>query len=172
MAARNSRRPTSPLRSDPVDTALRFLATRPRSEAEVRRRLARAGFAAENIEAVLQRLRGSGLVDDEAFARYWVEQRQTFRPRGPRLLRAELRQHGISPTLPFELNAESDAYRAGAKRARTLRGVDERVFKNRLGQHLARRGFDWDVISPTVERLWREVSEVSTSSGSARAPTA
>ena len=56
-----------------------------------------------------------------------------------------------------------------AKRARTLRGVDERVFKNKLGQHLARRGFDWDVIAPTVERLW---SEVSTSSGSAPAPTA
>jgi regulatory protein len=152
-----------------LDAALRFLAARPRSEAEVRRRLARAGFEAEHIEAVLHRLRGSGLVDDEAFARYWVEQRQTFRPRGPRLLRAELRQHGIRTDLPRELDTETDAYRAAARRAHQLASADERTFRTRIGQHLARRGFDWDVIAPTVERLW---CEVSTSSGSAPAPTA
>jgi regulatory protein len=34
-------------------------------------------------------------VDDEGFARFWVGNRQTFSPRGPRLLRSELRQKGV-----------------------------------------------------------------------------
>jgi len=138
-----------------LDATLRFLAPRPRSEREVRRRLERGGCPAETIDAVLTRLRAHGYLDDSAFAHYWVEQRQTFRPRGARLLQAELRQHGVRAELP-ELNAEADAYRAAAKRARQLTGADEATFRTRLGQLLARRGFDWEVITPTVERLWRE----------------
>ncbi len=88
--------------------ALRFLAQRPRSEQEVRRRLRRAGVAEAAEEAVISQLRQNALVDDTAFAEYWVEQRQSFRPRGARLLRAELRQHGID-TRAAEAAAETTA---------------------------------------------------------------
>ena len=47
-----------------------------------------------------------------------------------------------------------DAYRAAHKRARQLSALDERAFKTRLAQFLARRGFDWDTIAPIVDRLW------------------
>src|SRR5712692_11109975 len=92
----------------PIDLALRFLAQRPRSEQEVRRRLRRAGVAEPAEDAVIAQLRQHALVDDTAFAEYWVEQRQTFRPRGARLLRAELRQHGIDATAA-EAAAETTA---------------------------------------------------------------
>jgi regulatory protein len=155
-----SERPRAGL-PEALDLAQRFLAARPRSEQEVRRRLARAGFAADVQDAALERLRGARLVDDQAFASYWLEQRQTFRPRGARLLRAELRQRGIDAedaAQAFErttATAEDDAFRAAAKRAAQLANLDEPVFRTRLSQHLARRGFDWDVITLTVERLWR-----------------
>jgi regulatory protein len=144
----------------PIDVALRFLAQRPRTEREVRRRLQRAGADETSVENVLERLRQHGLVDDTAFAQYWVEQRQTFRPRGARLLRAELRQHGIDAAAAdaaaetTEVSAAADAYRAAQKRARQLASADERAFKTRLAQFLARRGFAWDTISPVVDRLW------------------
>src|SRR6266542_6260426 len=80
----------------PLDAALRFLAVRPRSEAEVRTRLLRARHEATAIEQALERLRQDGLLDDAAFAQYWLEQRRTFRPRGARLVQAELRQRGIA----------------------------------------------------------------------------
>jgi SOS response regulatory protein OraA/RecX len=51
---------------------------------------------------------------------------------------------------------DEDAYRAAAKRAFQLRTLDERTFKARLGQWLARRGFDWDTVGRVVERLWSE----------------
>lgn len=149
-----------------LDAALAFLGHRPRSEQEIRRRLARAEVPAEVAERVVARLREHGLVDDQAFARYWLEQRQTFRPRGARLLRAELRQKGVdaktagavSDTL--EETADEDAYRAARKKAQQLasQGCDQRTFRERLGQFLARRGFGWEVISPAVGRLWQEVS--------------
>jgi regulatory protein len=157
----------------PIDVALRFLAQRPRSEQEVRRRLQRAGTDETAIETVLEQLRQHHLVDDAAFAQYWVEQRQTFKPRGTRLLRAELRQHGIDPRAaeaaaePAEVSALDDAYRAAQKRARQLGSADERAFKSRLAQFLGRRGFDWETISVAVNRLYEEVrnqkSEVSRS---------
>jgi regulatory protein len=142
--------------------ALRFLAQRPRTEQEVRRRLQRAGVDETAVQSVLDRLRQHGLVDDTAFAQYWVEQRQTFRPRGARLLRAELRQHGIDAAAAeaaaetTEASAGDDAYRAARKRARQLSAADERAFKTRLAQFLARRGFDWETISAVVNRLWDE----------------
>jgi len=151
-----------PTLNEAVDVALRYLASRPRSEREVRLRLRRGGLDDAGIDRVLDRLRAHGLVDDAAFAHYWVEQRQTFRPRGGRLLEAELRRHGIATELaaeaaePTSETAAEDAYRAAYKRAQQLRGLDARTFRTRLGQFLARRGFDWDVVGPTVERLWDE----------------
>src|SRR5712691_3515382 len=110
----------------PIDVALRFLAQRPRSEQEVRRRLQRAGADEAAVESVLEQLRQHALVNDVAFAEYWVEQRQTFRPRGARLLRAELRQHGIDARAAdaaaesTAASASDDAYRAAQKRARQI----------------------------------------------------
>ena len=160
------RRWISPRRSDgsarpALDTAVRFLAQRPRSEYEVRQRLRRARIDDATIDAVLEQLRRHRLLDDYAFAQYWVDQRRTFRPRGARLLRAELARLGVSPpdtaSATAELTPEEDAYRAAAKRALHLRELDEQAFKARLSGFLARRGFNWETIVQVVQRLWREL---------------
>jgi regulatory protein len=153
-----------------VDVALRFLAQRPRTEQELRQRLARAGVDEATAGSVLSQLKQHGLVDDVQFAQYWVQQRQTFRPRGGRLLRAELRRRGVggeeaeAAARAVAGSAEADAYRAAAGRARLLgRGaaLDKRTFTNRIGQFLARRGFDWQTIAPVAERLWQEAASKS-----------
>ncbi len=79
--------------------ALNFLSYRPRSAREVEQRLRKKRIAPEQIEAVMERLRKKGYVDDQAFARFWIGNRQTFSPRGPRLLRSELRQKGVPQDL-------------------------------------------------------------------------
>jgi regulatory protein len=116
------------------------------------------------VEATVSQLRAHGLVDDQAFAQYWVDQRQTFKPSGARRLRAELRGRGIAAAqaeaaaVSVADSADDDAYRAALKRAGQLRQLDQRAFASRMTQFLARRGFDWDTIGPVVERLWRDVS--------------
>lgn len=75
--------------------AAAFLAVRPRSVAEVRRRLRLQGYRHDLIETVVERFVGLGFLDDEAFARTWVESRDRARPRGERALRQELARKGI-----------------------------------------------------------------------------
>ena len=144
--------------------ALRYLARRPRSEYEIRQRLRRAGVEPATVDATLSQLRRHRLLDDTGFAEYWVEQRQTHRPRGARLLRAELAQRGVARPVADEAitvvddTAAEDAYRAASTRAQRLRDLPLEVFEARLGGFLARRGFDWEVTASVVKRLWTEVS--------------
>lgn len=141
--------------------ALRLLAGRPRSVAEVRQRLRRRGAADQEAAEVIARLREEGLLDDAAFAAYWRENREAFRPRGRRLLQAELRQKGVEAEVARAalagLDEEEQAYRAGLRRARSLVAEDEALFRRRLEGHLRRRGFGYGAVAVVLERIWREM---------------
>ena len=143
-----------------VDRALRYLSCRPRSESEVKGRLERYGYEDDIIARTLDRLRGSGLIDDASFAAFWKENRAGFSPRSSRLVTQELRQKGVSSEIIAEvvetLDNESEAYRAGYKKAHSLERADYYGFRRKLGAFLQRRGFDYEVIGVVVERLWRE----------------
>lgn len=142
------------------EDALRYLSYRARSAAEIERYLASRRFPPEVVAAELHRLQESGLVDDAAFARAWVEEREQFRPRSPRALRQELRQKGLDEETISQaiagIDPEASAYEAARARAARLGGLDYRQFRHRLGAFLARRGFDYEVIRTVVGRLWRE----------------
>ena len=150
-------------RADAMSAALRLLSYRPRSETELRQRLARRGAPPALIDSTIQRLRELGLVDDAAFARSWVESRERASPRGQRLLRQELRAKGVNSDASRELvegvdDAEA-ALRASARRAASLSRLPQAEFRRRLGDFLRRRGFDYETIRLTVERRWRELAE-------------
>jgi regulatory protein len=144
------------------ERALKLLSIRPRSEDEIRRKLREHKVADETIEAVLAHLRRAGLIDDAAFANYWVENRTTFRPRSQRMLKAELKRKGVDDVaLALALTGTNDAeaaYAVAAKRVRSARLAAGTYleFRRKLGDYLARRGFDYETIGPIVERLWKE----------------
>ena len=71
-------------RRSALESAVRLLSYRPRSERELSDRLGRKGFARPAIDAALERLRELGYVDDAAFARSWTESRQARLPRSRR----------------------------------------------------------------------------------------
>ena len=85
--------------SEVLESAARLLEARSRSEAEIRRRLTRAGYRAELVEEVIARLLVMGYLDDDAFARAWVESRDRSRPRGEHALRRELGLKGVEKSL-------------------------------------------------------------------------
>ncbi|MCS6910612.1 MAG: RecX family transcriptional regulator [Anaerolineales bacterium] len=144
------------------ERALRLLAIRPRSEAEVRENLRRHKVTEALIEAEVSRLHETGLLNDEAFAQLWVENRATFRPRSRRALQAELKRKGISPELTRAALAgaddEASAYRLAAQRAQRLRGLPRPEFRRKLVAYLGRRGFDYEIVQPIVERVWTEMN--------------
>ena len=143
------------------DRALRFLSYRPRSEAEMRRYLQNKGVPKPVEEEVIRRLTAVGLLDDLAFARYWVENRETFKPRSLRMLRYELRQKGLSEEVIAQalegLDEEESAYRLAVQRGRRLIRLDHQTFRRKLGDYLARRGFPYEIVNPILERVWREL---------------
>jgi len=139
-----------------VQRAMGLLSYRPRSEAEIRRRLREKGYDEAEITEVVERLRRVELLDDEAFARYWVENRFQFNPRGVVALRQELRQKGVDDAVIEEVLAEYDEEAAAARAAervvRRLHGLDTATFRRRLVDSLRRRGFSYTLIHPLVEQ--------------------
>lgn len=141
--------------------ALNFLSYRPRSEAEVRKNLKKHDTPDNVITDVLTRLRRNGLVDDLQFARTWVENRSTFRPRGRRALTMELRQKGIDDEAIDEVLCDLDednlAYQAALKQSRKYEGLEWMAFRQKMGAYLARRGFNYGVAKPVIEQVWSEI---------------
>jgi len=143
------------------DAALDLLSYRPRSVAELRGRLERKGYDNQMIDEALAKLEKQGIVGDQEFARFWVENRQTHSPRGGRMLRTELRFKGIDRetidnVLPAPEEEDSVAYRVAGAKARSLKGLEWRDFRRRLGDHLVRRGFGYETASSVTRRLWIE----------------
>jgi regulatory protein len=108
--------------------ALVFLGYRARSEDEIRRHLRKQAVPDDLVTLTLDRLRQNRLADDAAFARAWVENRNTFRPRGRHALAWELKQKGLSDdeaeTVLVDLDEPALAYQAGLKQARRLAALD------------------------------------------------
>ena len=155
------------------ERALNFLSYRPRSEAEVRRNLRQKNLEEDVIEAVIERLTRAGLLDDREFARYWVENRLQFKPRGARALRQELWEKGVPDPIiseTIERVDENDAARRvaedGARRMAHLQPDD---FCRKLNAYMARRGFSYAVIKPLVEEMLEtvccEISDIGGSEG-------
>jgi regulatory protein len=140
--------------------ALLFLSYRARSESEIRQNLSKHEIPSDVIEQTLERLRENRLADDHQFARAWVENRNTFRPRSRRALQMELRQKGLSDETSQSalegLDEEALAYEAGLKKARRLQSEEWSGFRKKLSEHLARRGFPYSVIAFVVSRIWKE----------------
>ncbi len=142
--------------------ALSFLAVRPRSEREVRQRLAQKKYPQEIIDQVMARLGDVKLVDDRDFAKFWVENREGFKPRSKRALQYELRQKGVTAEeitrAVKKVDERDSAYRAAHSKALRYKELDAQSFREKLSGFLARRGFDYTVTRETVNRLWQEVS--------------
>jgi regulatory protein len=179
MAGTRRRREPAPP-PDPasaMEVAARFLGTRPRTRWEVERRLKRAGTDDATVTATLDRLTELGYLDDAAFARWWGEQRDRHRPRGHRLIEAELRQRGVPRDVIEGFRDEhadperapedvglpgTELERAEEALAGHLRGrplpADRRA-QQRIGMFLMRRGFDAETARQAIRSAGSDPGE-------------
>lgn len=172
LAERRAQRAAIDDPAEVLQAAARFLEARPRAEAEVRRRLTGAGYRADLVEAAIVRLVEIGYLDDEAFARAWVESRDRARPRGEHALRRELGLKGVDRSTvdavledrredaalpgdaPREDPDEAAAVRLLGKRLSSiLREPDPRRRRQRAYALLARSGFAPDVCAAVSRRV-------------------
>jgi regulatory protein len=143
--------------------ALRLLNNRYRSTAEIRKSLEKKEYPVEVIEGTLSRLADSGLVNDDHFARMWVDNRTEFRPRSKWALSVELRQRGLSQEIIDKsiegVDDEELAYRAGMKHVKKLDASDWLIYRKQMCNFLIRRGFNYEIARNTTRRIWEEICQ-------------
>lgn len=145
-----------------LDKLLRFATLRPRSEKEVRDYLKRKKVHESSFEELFNKLKRLELIDDEKFAKWWVEQRQTFKPKPKRVLLQELRIKGIGIEIikevlgETEINEEKLARELIEKKMYKWEKLDKYNRKQKITQFLGSKGFDWNVINDVLNYLTGE----------------
>lgn len=138
--------------------ATRFLGYRPRSTREIEQYLAKKEFPPDVIEFTVEMLTTRGYLNDEEFARAWVDNRTRFRPRGAYGLRHELRQKGLSDRVidaaVANLDEETAAWAAVQPKLARWQGLERQAMQQKVISFLNRRGFGYDTARTTFERIW------------------
>ncbi len=133
--------------------ALRLIKFRLRSEKELRDSLCLKGAKPSDIDEVMSFLKRAGLLDDELFARLWVESR-VKKPLGFKRLARELKNKGISENIiegtirqAREDYSEDDAIRSIiAVRLKKMNNLSKDKAMSRLYGFLMRRGYAHDKV--------------------------
>lgn len=143
--------------------AVRLLSYRPRSVQEVTQKLVQKGYDDLVIERVVDHLQAVELLNDRAFADYWVEQRHTFKPRSRLALSHELQKKGINrrviETAVAAVDEHEAAHRAVTTKIWQWRDLSQEAFEQKVGQYLQRRGFSYDIIRPVLQQTWQTVAD-------------
>ena len=143
------------------NNAYALLRQRPRSVYEIRNRLKLKGYADILIEDIVAGLERVGELNDERFARLWVESRMHMNPAGDVVLKHELKRNGISDSIIESVLAEKaekyDEYELALSMAKDrferLKKLDRRKATKRIYDFLLRRGFKYDNIRRVIESL-------------------
>lgn len=138
--------------------ALEFLSYRPRSEKEVRDKLKKKQVEFQIIEKIIAKLKEKKFINDEEFARMFLENRLRFKPRSTRLIKLELKQKGIDPEIinNLQLAVDNDlesAKKLVEKRIERVRNLPKQEIYQKLGRYLASKGFSWDTIKKAIDEM-------------------
>ena len=162
MAGRSSsRKRPAPSAGTAVDTALRLLARRAHSRAEMRQKLARRGYEEDEVGSAMARLTEIGYLDDAAFARGLVRHRSATR--GSLAVSAELAAKGIDRRGTAEALAELDpesqlasATRLAERMCPRGQEIGYREMLDRVGVKLLRRGFPSGIVRAACRAVLAE----------------
>ncbi len=149
------------LKNEVYVKALKFISYKQRTVVETTRKLQNEGYDDALIKEAISRLSENGLLNDKSYAVQWVEERQSAKPRSKRALQQELHRKGIPENLIRSVVEDVDdyqsAYGIAADRLWKYEGLSEFEFKKKLGTYLASKGFQYDVISEVIRKLWGNI---------------
>lgn len=155
---------------DPVERAreivLNQLTSRAKSRSELEKVLARKEIPEDAAREVLDRMNEVGLVDDAAFAKAWVSERQQRNHLSRRALRYELSRKGVESEVldeALETVDVDDEYAAAKalaeKKFRSVRSLEPQVQRRRISGALARKGFSYSITGAVLAEVMRADEE-------------
>lgn len=139
-----------------LDYLLKFATLRSRSEKEIRDWFRRRDVHKSLHKELFNRLKKLELIDDRKFAVWWIDQRQSFRPKSKRVLEIELRSKGIDKDIISEVLGEVKidevkiAKEMLEKKSYKWKNLPADEARQKMSQYLAGKGFGWDTIKNTV----------------------
>jgi len=136
--------------ADPYVAGLAMLARRELSEAQVRRRLARRGFDADEVDRAIDRLRQERALDDARTAAAIARTQVAIRGRGRLRVRREIEAAGIAASVAEravdelfqDIDPQSLLDAALSRRLRGAATIDDEATFRRLYRYLVTQGFD------------------------------
>ncbi len=157
-----------------LNSALNFLSFRPRSKKELSRSLKAkiykllekgdVGLSGKLENQVISKIESLGYLNDEEFARWWVEQRSGSRnPRGPALIKKELFGKGVDRQI-IEASLKQLKETVSPENLAAMLSKKGKLLKNRppieqrrkLYDFLLRRGFGFDVVRASVDKYLKK----------------
>jgi regulatory protein len=139
-----------------LDKLLKFATLRPRSEKEVTDYFRRKKVHESMYEELIEKLQHFELLDDQKFAKWWVEQRQNFKPKSARILKIELTQKGIVKEIiesvlgETKIDEEKMAKDLIERKAYKWKGLSPKIARQKMSQYLLGKGFSWEVIGKII----------------------
>lgn len=132
------------------DKTLNLLSFRPRSSWEIQDYLKRKKQPTERIEKILNKLSEYGYVNDEDFARRWVENRRLLKPISSLKLKAELKQKRVSDEIINKVLTQDQTDERQVLKNLIERKAHRYPSQQKLMQYLARQGFRYDDIKTAL----------------------
>jgi regulatory protein len=148
------------------EKAIDYLGARDRTEAEVRGKLARAGFAEAEVAGALDRLRELALVDDTDYAARYLRALRR-KGRGSIRIRSEMMRKGLPEELVrfaiedgYGRDDELEVAKEVAERALSdiPAGLPPEKTAGRITLRLKSRGFPYDIISEVMPGIRRNIN--------------
>ncbi len=146
-----------------LNYALRLLSIKPRSAGELKEKLIKKGFTESSSDKVLNKVEKLGYINDEEFARLWVEERVRLKNYGKIRIKNELvakkidRETIEKALSSYDEEAEEERARTAAeKKLGTLKEKNYLTKKRQLSQFLFGRGFEYGTVSKICRELIKD----------------
>lgn len=143
--------------------SLRYLSYRPRSKKEVldylkEKQKKALSLTDTDIENILIKLQEYNFLNDEDFAKFWIEQRSKYKGKPIRVIEYELKQKGISQDLINSSLFEKDKKETDLENAKKLatkkmdfyRSLPLDKRREKVVNYLLRKGFSYDVVKKAI----------------------
>lgn len=140
------------------DQAVKYLAISPRSEQEVKDKLYEKGYHREQVDYAIERCKGYKYINDEAYARSFVD--YYSHKMGRKMLLYKLtNEKGVDNTLATNMIAdlvsdenEIEKCTDMAQKYIAKKRIVERKDLQKVGAYLYTKGFEWNIINIALSK--------------------
>lgn len=145
-----------------LDKLLRFAMLRPRSKKEVESWVRRKKIHQSIQEGLFDKLKHFELIDDEKFAKWWIDQRTTFRKKSKKVIKQELLLKGVAREIiddalsVAEIDEKSLALETLKKKYYRWQKLPLKERKQKMTEYLLRAGFSWSDVNNAIDDVTLE----------------